>query len=334
LIKVIEKNIAKMAAGVNGKPMGVFAVISEYNSPLAAPIGYAIAAMMAGNSVVVVPPKECPYPVYMLYETMAPLLPDGVMNVIFDRKGKATKILTENEKLAGIVAVGRSDRFEDLMFSSSGDDLKIITEFKGMNPMVIFRPVSMQAAAELAVTSAFAYNGQRTDACSKVIITVDEQKQFIDHLLNAAKKMTVGDPAELNTFVGPLISKESMERFAEIVKNANANIIFGGKRISDETTDAGNYVMPAIFVGLPEDHQLNAIDHRLPILSVHIVNDISEAIEAANICEFGDSMGIISNDERIVELFIEEAGSDVVYVNGVSTVVGVAIRADVEEFMK
>jgi aldehyde dehydrogenase (NAD+) len=92
--------------------------------------------------------------------------------------------------------------------------------------------------------------------------------------------------------------------------------------------------MPAIFVGLPDDHELNEIDHSLPILSVQIVNDIEEAIEAANGCEFGPGSGIISKDERIVERFLREACSDVVYVNGPSGIVGTALRADMEEFLK
>jgi len=334
LIEVIEDGIKKIGGGVTGRPMGVWAIISEYNSPLAAPMGYAAAAMLAGDTVVLIPPKECPFPVYMLYEILAPLLPDGVLNVIYDRRGKAANALTENENIAGIAAIGRSDRFEDLMLSYVGDELKFISELKGMNPLVIFKPASMQAAAEFAVSSAFGYAGQRTDSCSKAIITAPEQKQFIDHLLVAAKKISIGDPAEKGTFAGPVISKDSMDAFFDIVRNAKDNLVFGGKRIANETTDAGYYVMPAIFVGLPEDHELNTMDHSLPILSVQIVGDIDEATEAANGCEFGPSIGIISKDERAIERFLSAAGSDVVYVNGSSGIVGTAVRADVGEFTK
>ncbi|MDR0334809.1 MAG: aldehyde dehydrogenase family protein [Methanomassiliicoccaceae archaeon] len=334
LIEVIEDGLKKVADGVRGKPAGVWAIVSEYNSPLASPIGYAMAAMLAGNTVVLIPPKECPYPVYMLYDILAPLLPDGVLNVIYDRWGKAAGALTENENISGIVAIGRGDRFEELMFSAVGDELSFISEFKGMNPLTIYRPASMQAAAEFAIASAFGYAGQRIDSCSKVIITASEQKQFIDQLLVAAKKITVGDPAEKGTMVGPVISGDNMDAFMGIVRNAKENLVFGGKRISNETTEAGYYVMPAIFVGLAGDHELNAIDHSLPVLSVQIVADMDEASEAANGCEFGPSMGIISKDEKVIEKFLSEAGSDVVYVNGSSNIVGAAIRADAEEFLK
>ncbi|MDR0777912.1 MAG: aldehyde dehydrogenase family protein [Methanomassiliicoccaceae archaeon] len=335
LIEVIEEGIEKIMEGVKGRPIGVWAVISEYNSPLAAPMSYAVSAMLAGNTVIMIPPKECPFPSYLLYDIFVSAgLPDGVFNLIFDRRGKATGTLMENENIKGIVATGRGDRFEDMMFAAVDDSVKVISEFKGMNPLLIYRPQSMQAAADAAIMSAFGYSGQRVDSCSKVIITAGEQRTFIDHLLLAAKKMVIGDPAEKETFAGPVISRESMEMFLELVKGSKDNLVFGGKQMINEVTEAGHYVMPAIFVGLPEDHVLNTMDNSLPILSVQTVNDIDEAIEMANSCEFGSSMGIISKDERIIERFLGEASSDVVYVNGTSDTVGVAIRADVTEFLK
>jgi len=334
LTEVIENGIEEIRKGIKGKPLGAWAIISEYNSPLAAPIGYAVSAMLAGNTVVVIPPKECPYPVYMMYEFFtSAALPDGVLNVIFDRKGTATNALTENEKVKGIVAVGRSDRFEDLMFAAVDDELSFIGEFKGMNPLIVHRPQSMQAAAEITLASAFGYTGQRMDSCSKVIITAVEQKQFTDQLLNAVKRIEVGDPAEKGTTVGPIISKENAERFLDIVKKNKDNLVFGGKRIMNDVTDAGYYVMPAIFIGLPEHSELNEMDQSLPILSVQIVNDLDEAIEAANNCEFGTSMGILSKDEKIIEKVLTNASSDVVYVNGTSRIVGTAVKADVSRFM-
>ncbi|MCL1904629.1 MAG: aldehyde dehydrogenase family protein [Methanomassiliicoccaceae archaeon] len=334
MTEIFEDGIEKIKEGAEGRPTGVWAVISEYNSPLAAPIGYSVCAMLAGNTVVLIPPKECPFPVYMLYEILTNAgLPDGVLNVIYDRRGKATNALTENDDIAGIAAIGRGDKFEDLMFSAV-NDISFVSEFKGMNPLVIYKPSSMQTAADIAIRSAFRYCGQRIDSSSKAIITMNEQKQFIDHLLVSAKKMVVGDPADKGTFTGPIISKENMDIFLKVVKEERDNLIFGGKRITNEMTEAGFYVMPAIFAGLPEEHELNEIDHSLPILTVQVAGDLDEAIEMANDCEFGMSMGIVSKDEKVVERFLAEAGSDVVYVNGSSDAVGTATKADVSEFLR
>jgi acyl-CoA reductase-like NAD-dependent aldehyde dehydrogenase len=313
--------------------MGAWAVISECNSPLAAPIGYAVSAILAGNAVVLAPPKECPFPVYMMYEIIAASgLPDGILNIIFDPKGKAGA-LAEDERIAGIVAAGRSDRFEELMFAGCGG-MKFISDLKGMNPMVVFKPSSMQAAADIALRSAFRYSGQRMDSCSKAIIAADEQKKFVDCILASAEKMTVGDPAEKETSVGPVISKESMNAFLKIADDAKENLIFGGKRVSGGAMDAGFYVVPAVFLGLPPDHDLNTIDHSLPILSIQIVNDMDEAVEAVNGCEFGASSGILSRDGNIIKKFSNEAHSDIVYANRPGDAAGIAAKADVAEFLK
>jgi acyl-CoA reductase-like NAD-dependent aldehyde dehydrogenase len=146
--------------------------------------------------------------------------------------------------------------------------------------------------------------------------------------------MIIDDPAEKDTFTGPVISQENLDVFLKIVKENKDNLIFGGKRISNEVTESGHYVIPAIFFGLPEDHILNEMDHSLPILSVQLANDLDEAIEMANGCEFGLSSGILSKDEKVVERFLGEAGSDTVYVNGSSGAIGTALRADVTEFLR
>jgi acyl-CoA reductase-like NAD-dependent aldehyde dehydrogenase len=269
----------------------------------------------------------------MIYDILvSAAVPDGVFNLIFDRRGKTTNSLTDNEDLAGIAASGRGDRFEDLMFAAVDEELTFIGEFKGMNPLIIYKPASMQAAADITIASAFSFAGQRMDSCSKVIVTMGEQKQFMDRLLASAKDMAVGDPAEIGTEMGPVISKESMEIFLKIVKENKDCLAFGGKRILTDVTDAGYYVMPAIFAGLPEDNELNEMDHSLPILSVQVVSGPDEAVEAANDCEFGSSMGIVSKDEKAIDRFIAAASSDRVYVNGLSGAVGAAVKADVTGF--
>jgi acyl-CoA reductase-like NAD-dependent aldehyde dehydrogenase len=202
-----------------------------------------------------------------------------------------------------------------------------------MNPIVVYKPASMRSAAEIVMNSAFGYSGQRMTSCSKVIISAGEQREFTEHILAAAKKMVIGDPAEKNTFDGPVISEDNMLTFLDTIKETKDNLIFGGKRISDPVTEAGYYVMPAILTGLPRDHKLNEIDHSLPILSIQLANDLEEAIEMAADCEFGPSSGIISKDENDIGKFLRETCSDIVYVNGRSESADVAVKADVGRFM-
>ena len=133
LIEVIDDGCQDLDEGIEGKPSGVWAILSEYNSPLAAPLGYAAAAMMAGNTVIIIPSKYAPVPIYFVYDILVRAgLPDGVFNIITDRFDSTTNSLANNMDLAGIVAAGSGDRLENLMFMQADDELRFINEVKGI----------------------------------------------------------------------------------------------------------------------------------------------------------------------------------------------------------
>lgn len=335
LIDILKRETKKARNGLKGKPLGVWAIISEHNSPLAAPIGYAAAAMLAGNTVVMMPSRFAPIPVYMLYDLMkAAMLPDGVLNVIVDRRGKATNILTENEDISGIVAIGSGKRMEEMMFIQMDENVRFVNEVKGMNPILVHRPHNMTQAAATIVDDAFSYSGQDISAPSKVVVLVDEQKQFMESMLKIASSIHVGDPAEHATTVGPIISEDQVTEFLKIVDEVKDNVIFGGTVVKNAETEAGFYVKPAIVMGLPMDHELNNIDHGLPILSIEIAKDVDEALELVNGCDMGRISGIYTKDEKLAERFKTEAMSDLSYVNDPASIPKCALKAEIEQFFK
>lgn len=334
LIEVIDQACQDVSEGVKGKPEGVWAVLTEYNSPLASPIGYCAAAMLAGNTVVIMPSKYSPVPVYYLYDIFVQAgLPDGVMNVIVDRFDSSSASLANNLDAIGVVAAGSGDRLEDLIFLQTDDELRFVNELKGMNPIFVYKPGNMKDAAKKVVRSAFAFAGQRVDACSKVIVTMDEQKALTTAILEEAKAIKVGDPAEIDTDMGPIMTKPQFELFERIVDKYADYLLYGGKRVVNEITEGGYYATPAVFVGVPEEDDLNNIDNALPILVVSIVEDVDAAIEEVNYTEYGLSAGIITKDEEAADRFIREVNADEVFVNDPSVIIGPACKAKVRNFL-
>ena len=334
LIEVIGREIRNIRSAKKGKAGGVWAIISEHNSPLTAPIGYAVAAMLAGNTVIMTPSRFCPVPVYMVYDMMkAAMLPDGVINIIVDRRGKVTDSLTESEGIAGIVAIGSGKRMEEMMFLQIDDKIGFVNEVKGMNPVLVSRPHNMTQTASAILKSAFSFAGQDLNAPSKAVIMADEQKAFIEAILKAAADLQVGDPAERTTTLGPIISKEQMELFLHVVDSFRDNVIFGGKRIMNAETECGYYVMPAIVTGMSMDSDINNIDQTVPILSIQTAGDIEEALEMVNCCDVGRMSGIYTKDEKLAQRFAEESPAEIVYVNDIRSVPMSAFRADITEFM-
>lgn len=337
LIDVLAKACDDLEDGAKGKPDGVWAVLSSHNSPLAAPIGYACAAMLAGNTVVMIPSAHAPTPVFALYEIIEGAgLPGGVLNVLVDRslKFECTNQLANNMDVAGVVASGSGQRMEDLMFLQMDDELRFINEIKGMNPIFVYKPGSMKDAARTVLESAFSFMGQRLDSCSKVVVLQSEQKAFVDALLAEAKTMKITDPTTPEAFAGPVISEKKLKEFDKLLDKVKGYLVFGGKNVRDELTENGYYVTPAIVMGLGEEDDLNNMDSALPILSVQIVEDLDTAMDIINCTEYGLCAGIITKDDKVAQRFVEEINADEVFINDPSKIIGTASKALISNFME
>ena len=334
LIEVIDEACQEATEGLKGEPTGVWAVFSEYNSPLASPIGYAVAAMLAGNTVVAIPSKYMPIPLYTMYDMFVRAgLPDGVFNLITDRFDSTTNSLANNVDLAGIVATGSGERMENLMFMQADDEIRFINELKGMNPIFVYKPASIKEAARKIVRSAFSYAGQRIDSCSKVVVTQAEQEKLTKAILEEVRALKIGDPADIHTDMGPIVSEAKFKDFTNILSDYADYLIYGGKRVMNPETEAGFYTTPAVFMGVPEEEDLSCMDNSLPILVIQVVEDVDAAVDAVNDTEYGLCAGVMTREDSVADQFIREVNADEVFVNDPSVIIGSACKAKVENFL-
>jgi acyl-CoA reductase-like NAD-dependent aldehyde dehydrogenase len=240
-----------------------------------------------------------------------------VFNVITERSGKVARALSDDADVCGVAAIGSGMRTEEMMFMQTDEMKSFSNMMKGMNPIIVSRPLNADDAARCVLESAFMHNGQGISACSKVIVTANDQKAFTDALLKEVRKLRVGDPADMHTDIGPVISEENMNEFLSIAEVLKDSIMFGGKRIVNEETEFGYYVSPMIAAGLPRDHEFNNIDHGLPILSVQTAEDFEEALEMMNECEFGSTAGVYTKDDALIKRFASGSSANVSkYANG------------------
>ena len=331
LIAAVE-GILEDAKSYKGKPLGVWAVISAHNSPMASPVAYAVAAMVAGNTVVMNPSKHCPLPVYSFYESIERYgLPDGVLNLVVDRKDESTEALANDMRVVGIAASGSGDRLEDLMFLQVDDELKFINDIKGMNPAIVYRPSDMKAAARSIVESAFAYSGQRLYSCSKVIVTMDEQKRLVEAVSEVMKDLRVGDPVDDVTFTGPIISKDAAKRFSSLYQE---NLPFTISKAPAAMGLSDLYVSPIVVSGLDDENDLSYMDSGLPILNIKVVETLDAAFEEIQNTECGLSAGIFAKDPKIIARFKDEVDVPLRYVNGSSRSLPAANGAVLSSFCR
>ena len=332
LIEAVEALISE-SKGFKGRPQGVWAVISAHNSPLASPCAYAVAAMIAGNSVVMCPSKFCPVPIFMFYELVERTeLPGGVLNLIVDRKDESTEALANDMRVNGVVATGSGDRLEDLMFLQVDDELSFINEIKGMNPAIVYRPSDMKAAVKAIIDSAFSFAGQHLYSCSKVIITADDQKRFMEALSEQMKDLDVGDPIDDSTFCGPVISKDAVKRFKKLNDEILPFVIAKAAPVID--APAGCYVCPIAVSGLDDENDLNFMDSGLPILNIKVVGTLDSAFEELEDTECGLSAGLFSKDPKVIERFNRDVDVPFRYINSSSRSLKAAAFCELKRFVR
>ena len=332
LIEVVTKAIEDVKALGRKRPVGVWAVLSAHNSPFASPVSYAVMAMLAGNTVVMCPSKYCPTPVYMFYELMEKYgLPDGVLNLVVDRKDKSTEELANDMRVMGIAATGSGERLEDLMFLQVDDELKFINEIKGMNPAIVYRPSDMKAAVRDVLSSAFSYSGQKLFSCSKVIVTADDQKKFMEVLTEQMKDLKIADPVDDTTFSGPLIGEVAAKRFNELSMEVMPFIVAKASPIID--APGKNYVSPIAVSGLDEDNELNYMDSGLPILNIRVVDSLDSAFLELQDSECGLSVGLFSKDPKVIDRFKKEVEDKLLYINTSSRTLAPVVETDIGMFV-
>ncbi len=332
-IEAIEKILEEASKAGRCRPQGAWAIITAHNSPFAAPIAYAVAAMVAGNTVVMNPSKYAPMPAHLFYGLMEKYnLPDGVLNLIVDRKEYTTEDLANDMRLAGVVASGSGERLENLMFLQVDDELSFINELKGMNPALVYRPSDMKGTVKSIMDSAFAYTGQRIHSCSKVIITRDDQPKFSELLSEYMKDLRIDDPVNDTAYSGPLINDESAEAFRNKALELMPFTIAKAAPVSKDLPE--NYVSPIAVCGLDPENDLNFMDSGLPILNVVVVDSLDMMFEELENTECGMSAGLFTKDAKVIERFNKEVDVPQKYINSSSRSLAPAFYARLENFIR
>ena len=333
---VLSTGFTRREAMLKGKPKGVWGIIALTSSPLAAPMGYAAAALAAGSTVVIMPSGVCPLPVFTVYDLFVKAgIPNGVINIVADRLDRYVTELSDDMNITGIVACGCGKGMDDLMFLMVDDGLDFINEVKGMNPIVVAHPNDVKKAAADVLESAFKYTGQGLYSTSKVIILAEDERDFIRALIEQAKDLNINDPWEADAFCGPLMSDDARTRFDKLLRDEEAFILWGGKRIKKEFTENGQYFSPVILGSIPEEDDTLFVDQALPVLAIRTVATVDSIIDELDQTDVGLSVGVMSRDNSVISLVKQAVEEGVqVFVNKSNAGLKPAMKAEMKNFLK
>jgi 1-pyrroline-5-carboxylate dehydrogenase len=304
------------------RPYGVFGVIAPFNFPVALAIGMVSAALVAGNTVVFKPSDAAGLTGRLVVEALVEGgIPEGVLNLV--QGGRDTgEALVHHPHVDGLAFTGSNAvGMTMLRHAASSTAMRpVLAEMGGKNPAFVAASADLSVAASGVERSAFGLSGQKCSAASKVYVAGDVLDQFLEALLAATGRLTVGDPRRQEVFMGPVINGKALDRFTNASSEAAGagSILIGGERLSGGAFDRGPYVQPTIVAGLPVDHRINRDELFLPFISVLTFGDLGEAIADANRSAFGLTAGIFTQDKQELDRFLNTIEAGVLYANRAS----------------
>ena len=308
-----EKNVSVL------RPYGVWAVISPFNFPMALAAGPAGAALAAGNTVVLKPSPQGSFTAAKLYECFRDAGLDPDVFHLLPGGDEAGAALAAHPGVSGLTFTGSYAVGMSIYRQFAGAYPKpVICEMGGKNPAIVSALADLDVAADGVARSAFGLSGQKCSACSRVYAQQDVLDQFVAKLAERAGSLVVGDPTSRDTFVGPVISAESVARFERAVEHArkHGDVVTGGSvlRHAGALPD-GYYLAPTVVTGLAADDWIFRDELFVPLVAVAPYGTLDEGLALANATDLGLTAGFFSADPGEIDSFLDRIQAGVVYVN-------------------
>ena len=267
-------------------PLGVCALITPWNFPMAIPTWKLFPALLCGNTVVLKPAEDTPYSAVELFEILEQAgLPPGVANLVHGTGEEAGAALVRHRDVqlvsfTGSTAVGRE------IAAACGQSLKRVSlEMGGKNGQIVMEDADLQLALEGALWGAFGTTGQRCTATSRVIFHRDIRKKMTEMLIERAEKIKIGNGLDENVQMGPLINEAARKKvhgYVQIGKGEGARLLTGGTIYEEGEWVHGLFYRPTIFDEVTPTMRIAREEIFGPVLSLIEVKSFEEAIEDLN----------------------------------------------------
>ncbi len=301
-------------------PIGVCALITPWNFPMAIPTWKMFPALLCGNTVVLKPAEDTPATATRLVEILNEAgLPPGVVNLVHGRGEEVGAALVQHPDVqlvsfTGSAAVGRE------IAASCGQSLKRVSlELGGKNAQIVMEDADLELAIEGALWGAFGTTGQRCTATSRLIVHHAIAKRMTESLVARAQKLNIGNGLDETVDMGPLINQAARDkvlRYIEIGKQEGARLLTGG-RIHDAGACAkGYFFQPTIFDHVKSGMRIAQEEIFGPVLSIIEIGSFEEAIQVLNDSAYGLSSSIYTQDVGRAFRAIRDIEAGITYING------------------
>ena len=301
------------------RPLGVVAIITPWNFPLAIPAWKIAPALICGNTIVFKPASATPWSAIKLMEVFEEAgLPAGVLNVVTGPGGSVGNALVESPLVKGISFTGSTEIGTGIYSHGASLLKKVQCEMGGKNAVILLADADIDKALGGIIQGAFGSTGQRCTATSRVIVEEAIYDEFMEQLIDRTSKLKIGDGLDPEVDVSPLASKAQFDTVMEYIgigTEEGADLVQGGHAVTGGIFNQGYYVEPTIFADVQTDMRIAQEEIFGPVLTVLKAEDLEDAIQIANSVKFGLSSSVYTKDLTQAFEYINTVESGMVHVN-------------------
>jgi betaine-aldehyde dehydrogenase len=281
---------------IRREPVGVVAQVAPWNYPFMMAVWKIGPALAAGNTVVLKPAENTPGTTLEIARAAEEAgFPPGVLNVITGDE-EAGVALTTHEDVDMVSLTGDSATGVKIMEQAAPTLKRVHLELGGKAPFVVFADADLESAANCAAMAGTMNTGQDCTAATRLYVERPVFDTFVDGLVNAVEGVSVGDPLDENTAMGPLISAEQLDRvegFVERARAAGHQPAIGGRRSQQSR---GYYYEPTLFLNVPQDAEIVQREVFGPVMVVIPFDSEDEALQMANGVIYGLASSVWTRD--------------------------------------
>jgi aldehyde dehydrogenase (NAD+) len=282
------------------EPVGVVGAIIPWNAPTAASIWKIGPALATGCTIVLKPSEEAPLtPLLIAALMMEAGVPAGVVNVVTGTGAEAGAPLAAHMGVDKIVFTGSTVTGQSILRASAGNMKRVSLELGGKSPVIVCADADLERAVPTAAMSVFANSGQICIAGSRLFVERPIYEEFVERVSTYAAKLRIGDGADLETEIGPLISPRQLERVTGFIEDGTrqgARLVTGGNRITEGALGAGNFIAPSVFSGVTDDMRIAREEIFGPVISALPFDTLDEVVRRGNDTPYGLGAGVFTRD--------------------------------------
>jgi alpha-ketoglutaric semialdehyde dehydrogenase len=301
------------------QPLGVCAMITPWNFPMAIPSWKIMPALICGNTVVIKPAEDTPLSTYSLVQILTEAgVPRGVINIVNGSGPQVGAPLIRQRSVSAVSFTGSSEVGRLVNEACAPTFKPCHLEMGGKNVLIIMDDANLELAVEGAVWAGFGTTGQRCTAASRVVVHQKVYTQFVEAYVARAKTLRVGNGLDPATEMGPCINQAQLEKvmeYVEIGKNEGAHLATGGNRLTGDPWSRGWFHQPTVFTDCSPQMRIAQEEIFGPVSAVIPFEKFEQAIEIANNVVYGLSASIYTRDVNHAFQAMRDIHTGIVYVN-------------------